>query len=411
MTAKKFSNALGNIAENYVDEAVTYSVNKKVAWINWASLAACFSLVVIAILLMHYLSPNIVTPPPTENGELPDGPYVFASADWQIYDSAEALVENADLVFIGKITDIDFQVLDLSNALPVSEKTPDYNRQLYTIYTVEISDTYKGDTTDVTKVRVSGGLVDYKVDEQLSVMEREKAFLREKGIPILKNYHKVKCSIGNSYLFVLKQFETGHPTIMNVDQSIFDLSEPTRKQTVGDNYNVYYVGSKDEDDRPLISAKDVIYEYGRKEWKSFNDKWKKGEYSSAQPEVPSQEATEPFDNSELRAKYPEYYAVCENVRDGVGGGKMGVEVYIWEIADGEYRCGALYQTSSYKNVEQWLPVTKNGATVDEMKTILSLHSIPQKKVSVVLLKKTGMTLYEKDNEVDYQTVQEIFWGN
>ena len=107
MTAKKFSNALGDIAENYVDEAVTYSVNKKVAWINWASLAACFSLVVIAILLMHYLSPNIVTPPPTENGELPDGPYVFASADWPIYDNAEALVENADLVFIGKITDID----------------------------------------------------------------------------------------------------------------------------------------------------------------------------------------------------------------------------------------------------------------------------------------------------------------
>ena len=56
-------------------------------------------------------------------------------------------------------------------------------------------------------------------------------------------------------------------------------------------------------------------------------------------------------------------------------------------------------------------MTKNGATIDEMKTILSLYSIPQKKVSVVLLKKTGMTLYEKDNEVDYQTVQEIFWEN
>ena len=129
--------------------------------------------------------------------------------------------------------------------------------------------------------------------------------------------------------------------------------------------------------------------------------------SSDLPEVPSQEATEPFDDSELRAKYPEYYAVCEGVRDG----RMGVEVYIWEIAEGEYRCGALDQTSSYKDVEQWLPVTKNGATIDEMKTILALYGIPQKKVSVVLIKRTGMTLYEKDNEVDYQTVQEIFWGN
>lgn len=279
MTTEKFSNALGNIGEKYVDEAVTYSTKKKSVRITWVWFAACLSLLVIAIFVMYDRSPSIVTPP-TENGELPEGLYTLISADWHIYSGAKDLIDNADLVFIGKITDIDFQVLDWSSALPVSDDTPDFSRRLYTIYTVEISDTYKGDTTYVTKIRVMGGLVNYKVDEQLSVMESGKAFLKENGIPIWENYHKVQCSIGNSYLFALRQFETGYPTIMNVDQSVFDLRDPTRKQTIGNNPNVYYSGSKDEHGQPLISAKDVIMEFGTKKWASFNGKWKQGAYSS-----------------------------------------------------------------------------------------------------------------------------------
>ena len=67
---------------------------------------------------------------------------------------------------------------------------------------------------------------------------------------------------------------------MNVDQSVFDLNDPTRKQTIGNNPNVYYSGSKDEYYRPLISAKDVMMEFGKKEWNAFNEKWEEGVYSS-----------------------------------------------------------------------------------------------------------------------------------
>ena len=50
MTTKKFSNALGNIGENYVDEAANYTVKKKSnAWLKWGAIAACFCLVVGAV--------------------------------------------------------------------------------------------------------------------------------------------------------------------------------------------------------------------------------------------------------------------------------------------------------------------------------------------------------------------------
>ena len=51
MTTEKFSEALGNIAESYVDEAVTYTAKKKAnPWVKWASLAACLSLIVLGVI-------------------------------------------------------------------------------------------------------------------------------------------------------------------------------------------------------------------------------------------------------------------------------------------------------------------------------------------------------------------------
>ena len=60
MTTKKFSNALGNIGENYVDEAATYTAKKKNnVWLKWGSIAACFALLLcIGIPLTLHLIPS-----------------------------------------------------------------------------------------------------------------------------------------------------------------------------------------------------------------------------------------------------------------------------------------------------------------------------------------------------------------
>lgn len=60
MITKKFSNALGNIGENYVDEAATYTAKKKNnVWVKWGSIAACFALLLcIGIPLTLHLIPS-----------------------------------------------------------------------------------------------------------------------------------------------------------------------------------------------------------------------------------------------------------------------------------------------------------------------------------------------------------------
>lgn len=63
MTTKKFSNALGNIGESYVDEAATYTAKKKSnAWLKWGAIAACFCLVVgVAFRIAIGFVPNQAT--------------------------------------------------------------------------------------------------------------------------------------------------------------------------------------------------------------------------------------------------------------------------------------------------------------------------------------------------------------
>lgn len=48
MTTKNFSNALGSISGEYIDEAVIYyKKRKKKTWVKWVSIAACLSLILM----------------------------------------------------------------------------------------------------------------------------------------------------------------------------------------------------------------------------------------------------------------------------------------------------------------------------------------------------------------------------
>lgn len=52
MNAKKFSEALGNVRDEYVSEAIAYqSKRKNRSWIKWGAMAACLCLAVLAIRL------------------------------------------------------------------------------------------------------------------------------------------------------------------------------------------------------------------------------------------------------------------------------------------------------------------------------------------------------------------------
>ncbi len=48
MNSKKFSEAMGEIGDKYIGEAISYQKkNKNQSWVKWASIAACFAVVIV----------------------------------------------------------------------------------------------------------------------------------------------------------------------------------------------------------------------------------------------------------------------------------------------------------------------------------------------------------------------------
>ena len=60
MNMKKFSSALGNVDESYINEAASYAPKrKKNTWVKWVSIAACLSLIAIGgVLANAFRSPD-----------------------------------------------------------------------------------------------------------------------------------------------------------------------------------------------------------------------------------------------------------------------------------------------------------------------------------------------------------------
>lgn len=172
--------------------------------------------------------------------------YSRIKADWHIYQDAQELVEASVLVVLGKVTGISFQVLDQRTALLPTEKTEEWNRSLYTMYDIDIITMYKGSPIKSTQVRMIGGLKDSYLEEQVAVLGKD----IEKGIPLMEDMPEIK--IGETYLFALYQYEDTAPTLLNLEQSVFDLHELDKK----DRFS-------------FISVKDVISYFGKDKWEEF----------------------------------------------------------------------------------------------------------------------------------------------
>ena len=75
----------------------------------------------------------------------------------------------------------------------------------------------------------------------------------------------------------------------------------------------------------------------------------------------------------LKALYPQYF--------GLRTGK-GLEVWIWQLAAGSYRCGLLPGTNREKNAEDLVGML-GGCSMDEMRTILSTYDVPEENIIVI----------------------------
>ncbi len=103
----------------------------------------------------------------------------------------------------------------------------------------------------------------------------------------------------------------------------------------------------------------------------------------------------------LYEKYPEYWHV-----DGM----KGVEVYVWMTKDGSYRCGALTGTNRLKTNEEIQALFDNGATIEEMRTILELCEIDKDHISVIPVSDTLEDDWYKIDIEEISKYQAMFWG-
>lgn len=143
--------------------------------------------------------------------------YQTISADWPFYEDIQDLVEHSTLIVAGTITDISFQLLDARTARPVTGETEEQYRCLYTMYTIDVTERYKGDPTESIQVRIIGGRENDYPEEQAAVLGDD----IKNGIPLLENMPELK--IGETYLFALYQYEDTAPTPVNLTQGILSL--------------------------------------------------------------------------------------------------------------------------------------------------------------------------------------------
>ena len=75
---------------------------------------------------------------------------------------------------------------------------------------------------------------------------------------------------------------------------------------------------------------------------------------------------------ELRVKYPEYFEL---------GTFKGLEVYVWQMAENDYRFGLMQGTNREKTLDEKMAL--KGATAKEMALILSTYDIEDKNIFVI----------------------------
>ena len=135
-------------------------------------------------------------------------PVTVIHAEYPLYDTAQELVGEADLVFSGTVESISYEMLDVRTdtgedsvtGLSQSQKIP------YTIYEVKVDSIYKGDSSETyISIKCPGG----EADDSQYIVE---------GGTILQE--------GESYLFLTKTYENTYPSLLNATQSTYNMNEP-----------------------------------------------------------------------------------------------------------------------------------------------------------------------------------------
>lgn len=113
MNPKKFSEAMGEIDNKYVDEAIRYKKSgKKRRWIRWASAAACLALTVVAAASIADRAQNRIELSDNSSNVTAryttDTPFFIQSSNLLIFLTEEELFTHFDTaIFKGKVLELN----------------------------------------------------------------------------------------------------------------------------------------------------------------------------------------------------------------------------------------------------------------------------------------------------------------
>lgn len=186
----------------------------------------------------------------TPQTEILDVKYETISQDWPSYASAEDLVNASDKIILGTVSEISFQVLDIRTGKPPADNAEKSNCYLYTIYDIDTIETYKGNSSDHEEIRIIGGIKDRLVEEQISLLENGQSIPLIEGMPSIVE--------DEMYLFILYQYEDTIPTIVNLDQGIYNIRE-------------FFSTETEQNDK--ITVQDIISFFGTDEWENLYNKY------------------------------------------------------------------------------------------------------------------------------------------
>ena len=103
---------------------------------------------------------------------------------------------------------------------------------LYTVYTVQLSDSFKGENPDEIKIYRIGGLIGYKESLQYNMIEKAGLFDEYHGIHVTTDADASKLTVGAQYLFCTVRPVEGHDVPINPTQFAYDPASASANEII-----------------------------------------------------------------------------------------------------------------------------------------------------------------------------------
>ena len=151
------------------------------------------------------------------------------SFDWYYYPTAEELTEIVSDVYIGTVTDISFDVIDLTTGKTADKDVTEDEAipLLCVIYTIETKNYYKGNQREIVKLKTMGGWAGFKDDEQRAVLDTFENI--KKDVVYFDADQFDRLSVGETYVFCTQSLAGGPDYIYNPNQFAFQIDSANAK--------------------------------------------------------------------------------------------------------------------------------------------------------------------------------------